>query len=175
MSKAPKYGSLLSLVHSCQAKLTIILLFNIQVATALLVAGSTLTFWIPWQTSFASTSSYSSLFKVYKYNGSFQLMHTSSGQCCFSSSGFSGWAATGCRLSVAYRTLAKDQSQAVSWSFHAENSLATHSLTYAISVWPHHCCASARIHTWRHNCDRRAMAIKALISPPPRWVSAQLL
>jgi len=32
----------------------------IQVATALLVAGSTLTFWIPWQTSFASTSSFSS-------------------------------------------------------------------------------------------------------------------
>jgi len=31
------------------------------VATALLVAGSTLTFWIPWQTSFASTSSYSSV------------------------------------------------------------------------------------------------------------------
>ena len=28
-----------------------------QVATALLVAGSTLTFWIPWQTPFASTSS----------------------------------------------------------------------------------------------------------------------
>jgi len=27
-----------------------------QVATALLVAGSTLTFWIPWQTPFASTS-----------------------------------------------------------------------------------------------------------------------
>ena len=33
----------------------------IQVATALLVAGSTLTFWIPWQTWFASTSSYSSI------------------------------------------------------------------------------------------------------------------
>jgi len=49
-----------------------------KVATALLVAGSTLTFWIPWQTSFASTSSYSRLFKVYQYNGSFQLMHTSS-------------------------------------------------------------------------------------------------
>jgi len=32
-----------------------------QVATALPVAGSTLTFWIPWQTSFASTSSYSSI------------------------------------------------------------------------------------------------------------------
>ena len=30
-------------------------------ATALLVVGSTLTFWIPWQTSFASTSSYSSV------------------------------------------------------------------------------------------------------------------
>jgi len=78
------------------------------VATTL-VGGSTLTFWIPWQTSFASTSSYSSLFKV---NGLFQLMHTSSGQCCFSSSGFSGWAATGwaatgCGLSEAYRTLAK--------------------------------------------------------------------
>jgi len=31
------------------------------VATALLVAGSNLTFWIPWQTPFASTSSYSSI------------------------------------------------------------------------------------------------------------------
>jgi len=31
------------------------------VETALLVAGSTLTFWILWQTSFASTSSYSSV------------------------------------------------------------------------------------------------------------------
>ena len=30
----------------------------LQVATALLVGGSALTFWIPWQTSFASTSSY---------------------------------------------------------------------------------------------------------------------
>ena len=49
---------------------------------------------------------------------------------CFSSSGFSGWAATGCRLSVAYRTC-KNQSQSVSWSFHPENSLATHSLTRA--------------------------------------------
>ena len=33
----------------------------LQVATALLVAGTTLTVWIPWQTSFASTSSYSSV------------------------------------------------------------------------------------------------------------------
>jgi len=31
------------------------------VVTTLLVAGSTLTFWIPWQTPFASTSSYSSV------------------------------------------------------------------------------------------------------------------
>jgi len=31
------------------------------VATVLLVAGSTLTFWIPWQTPFASTNSYSSI------------------------------------------------------------------------------------------------------------------
>jgi len=31
------------------------------VATALLVAGSTLTFWILWQTPFASTSSHSSV------------------------------------------------------------------------------------------------------------------
>ena len=29
-----------------------------QVATAILVACSTLTFWIPWQTPFTSTSSY---------------------------------------------------------------------------------------------------------------------
>jgi len=32
-----------------------------QVAAALLVAHSTLTFWISWQTSFTSTSSYSSV------------------------------------------------------------------------------------------------------------------
>jgi len=31
------------------------------VATALLVAGSTLNFWIPWQTPFAPTSSYSNI------------------------------------------------------------------------------------------------------------------
>jgi len=34
---------------------------TLQVATALLVAGSALTFWVPWQTSFASTSSYASV------------------------------------------------------------------------------------------------------------------
>jgi len=53
------------------------------VATALLVAGSTLTFWIPWQTLFASTSSYSSVVEIAGclYNclrltrGSFQLTH----------------------------------------------------------------------------------------------------
>jgi len=33
----------------------------LQVATALLVADYTLTFWILWQTLFASTSSYSSV------------------------------------------------------------------------------------------------------------------
>ena len=33
----------------------------LQVATALLVAGSTLTFWIPWQTPFTSTSSRSNV------------------------------------------------------------------------------------------------------------------
>ena len=33
----------------------------VQVATALLVAGPTLTFWIPWQTRFAFTYSYSSV------------------------------------------------------------------------------------------------------------------
>jgi len=37
------------------------LLIFYQVATPLLVAGSTLTFWIPWQTLFASTSLYSSV------------------------------------------------------------------------------------------------------------------
>ena len=60
-------------------------LLSFQVATALLVAGSTLTFWIPWQTSFASTSSYSSVIESLgcSYNctcmwltcGLFQLMH----------------------------------------------------------------------------------------------------
>ena len=48
---------------------------TLQVATALLVAGPTLTLWIPGQT--ASASSYSSLvqtqalFKLCQYNGSF--------------------------------------------------------------------------------------------------------
>jgi len=44
---------------SCE--LFIYIIYINQVATALLVAGSTLTFWIPWQTSLASTSSYSSV------------------------------------------------------------------------------------------------------------------
>jgi len=56
-----------------------------QVATALLAAGSTLTFWIPWQTSFASPAHTQALFKALgcSYNcmrltgGSFQLTHTS--------------------------------------------------------------------------------------------------
>jgi len=48
------------------------------VATALQVAGSTLTFWIPWQTPFASTSSYSSLYNCRRLTyGSFQLTHMS--------------------------------------------------------------------------------------------------
>jgi len=59
--------------------------FFLQVATALLVAGSTLTFWIPWQTPFASTSSYSSVVQSASLpdncrrltHGSFQLMHMS--------------------------------------------------------------------------------------------------
>ena len=57
--------------------------YSAQVATALLVAGSTLTFWIPWQTPFASTSRTQASFKVLgcSYNfsqltcGSFQLCH----------------------------------------------------------------------------------------------------
>ena len=50
-----------------------------QVATTLLVAGSTLAFWIPWQTSFASTSSYLSVVQSARRlaNGSFQLTHMS--------------------------------------------------------------------------------------------------
>ena len=39
----------------------IIVIYYYQVAAALLVAGPTLTFWIPWQTLFASTSSYPSV------------------------------------------------------------------------------------------------------------------
>jgi len=42
-------------------KRQILFQFMKWVATALLVAGSTLTFWIPGQTLFASTSSYSSV------------------------------------------------------------------------------------------------------------------
>ena len=56
-------------------------LMSVQVATALLVAGSTLTFWIP---PFVCTSSYSSVVRLRcSYNckrlthGSFQLTHMS--------------------------------------------------------------------------------------------------
>ena len=53
-------------LHKCstyvaRTKKQEICLITLQVATALLVAGYTLTFWILWQTSFASTSSYSSV------------------------------------------------------------------------------------------------------------------
>ena len=44
-------------------------------ATALLVAGPTLPFWIPWQTQFAFTYSYSRSFKALGF--SFQLSHMS--------------------------------------------------------------------------------------------------
>jgi len=59
---------------------------NAQVATTLLVAGSTLAFWIPWRTPFVSTSSYSSVVQSVlgcSYNcrrltcGLFQLTHMS--------------------------------------------------------------------------------------------------
>ena len=39
-------------------------IYIIQVATALLVAGPTLTFWIPWQTQFAFTYSHDSYSSV---------------------------------------------------------------------------------------------------------------
>jgi len=56
-------GLISKLVFNYLTRMTFILLC-IQVATALLVAGSTLTFWIPWQTSFESTSSYSSIIEI---------------------------------------------------------------------------------------------------------------
>jgi len=48
----------------------------VQLANALLVAGPTLTLWIPGQTVFASTSSYSRRVKGCLYNSSLQLMHS---------------------------------------------------------------------------------------------------
>ena len=59
-----------------------------QVATTLLVAGYTLTFCIPWQTPFASTSLYSSIAQSTGFScncrwltcGLFQLTHTSRDQ-----------------------------------------------------------------------------------------------
>ena len=48
----------ISMHFTSQNQLALMLL---QVVTAILVASSTLTFWISWQTPFASTSSYSSV------------------------------------------------------------------------------------------------------------------
>ena len=73
-----------------------------QVATALLVAGSTLTFWIPWQTPFASTSRahiQASSFRALgcSYNcrwltcGWFHLTHMSSGDHAVRSSSSEPW------------------------------------------------------------------------------------
>jgi len=47
--------------HAIKYSLTVNMFLSQQVATALLVADSTLTLWIPGQTLLASTSSYSSL------------------------------------------------------------------------------------------------------------------
>ena len=50
----------------------------IQVATTLMVAGPILTFWVPGQTLFASTSLYSSLVQgcLYNVGGSLWLNHS---------------------------------------------------------------------------------------------------
>jgi len=56
---------------------TLFIYLDYRVATAFLVAGPTLTLWIPGQTLHPPART-RALFKVYQYNGLFQLMQSSS-------------------------------------------------------------------------------------------------
>ena len=146
-------------------------------ATALLVAGSTLTFWIPWQTQCASTSLYSSVVQSAtslgcSYNckrltcGSFQLTHMSRDD--------------------------HDVQLIELWRPKQRQNIIT-ALTTLPQGWVSprkHQCTTAITTMWTESSwafpessaagsCARAMAdngeTKGLITPPPRWVSVQLL
>ena len=127
-----------------------------QVATALLVAGSTLTFWIP---PFTSTSSYSSVFKALgcSYNcrrltdGWFQLTHVT------------WWPRCLIDRAMAAKTKTKRYYSARQRSLRCRQNLRGHSFPESYTTGS---CARAM-------ADNRET--KGLITPPPRWVSAQLL
>ena len=148
-----------------------ILLNIIQVATALLVAGSTPTFWIP---QFVSTSSYSSVVQAlgcsHNYRrqtyGSFQLTHMSRDDHAVQLIE-PWWTRRRQSIITALTTLPQG------WV-----STHKHQWTTAITtMWTESSWAFPESYT-TGSCAR-AMAdsrvTKGLVTPPSRWVSAQLL
>ena len=143
-------------------------------ATALLVAGSTLTFWIPWQTSFAPPARAQASFKEpsCSYNcrrltcGSFQLTHMSRDDHTV-------------QLIEPWRPKRR-QNVITALTTLPQGWVSTrkHQYTTAITtMWTESSWAFSESYT-TGSCAR-AMAdneeTKGLIAPLPRWVSAQLL
>ena len=139
--------------------------YAFQVATALLVAGSTLTFWIPWQTHFASASSYSSVVQ------SARLLVLINAHVVMTTL-IEPWRPKRRQnVITAIATLLTRLPQG--WG-----STRKHQFTTAITVmWTESSRAFPESYT-TGSCVR-AMAdngeSKGLITPPTRWVSTQLL
>jgi len=144
---------------------------RLQVATVLLVAGYTLTFWILWQTSFASTSSYSSVVQsarllVELYATNLWLVPINAHVTWWHAVQLiEPWRPK--RIITTLTTLPKG------WVLTRK-----HQCTTAITtMWTESLWTFLESYTTR-SCAR-AMAdnpgTKGLITPPPRGVSAQLL
>ena len=143
-------------------------------ATALLVAGSTLTFWIPWQTSLHPPAHTQASLKLLgcSYNcmqlmwGSFQLKHMSRDDHAVQ-------LIEPCRPKRRQNIITALTTLPQGWV-----SPRKHPFTTAITtMWTESSWAFPESYT-TGSCAR-AMAdnreTKGLITPPPRWVSAQLL
>jgi len=144
------------------------------VATALLVAGSTLTFWI---LPFATTSSYSSVVKALGCScncrrlayGSFQLTHTSRDDHAVQL--IEPW-----RPRRRQNVITELTTLPQGWV-----STRKHGCTTAVTtMWTEFSWAFPESYavddSWIvRSSDGRHGETKGLITPPPRWVSAQLL
>ena len=143
-------------------------------ATALLVAGSTLTFWIPWQTSLRPPAHTQASFKALgcSHNckrltyGSFQLMHMSRDDHAV-------------QLIEPWQPKQR-QNNITTFTTLSQGWVSTrkHQCTTAITtMWTESSWAFPESYTT--GLCARAMAdnveAKGLITPPARWSSAQLL
>ena len=154
---------------SCYILMFVFFLFLLlQVATALLVAGSTLTFWIPWQTPFASTSSYSSVVPP----ANLWLVPINAH--------VTWWYAV--QLIEPWRPRRRQNIIAALTTLpQGWVSARKHQCTTAITtIWTKSSWAFPESYTANDSSIMRSSdgghgETKGLITPPPRWVSAQLL